>query len=112
MKVVVFQGDVKRHPLPNNITGITKANPGVVSSVGHGLSVGDRVYFSGLAEMTELNGTTQRADVIDDADNFSILDTSGYGTAESTGGACGWKENRSRQGHTPITSFGSKELRI
>jgi len=41
--------------LPNNITGITKANPGVVSSTAHGLEVGDLVYFDTLTEMTELN---------------------------------------------------------
>lgn len=76
--------------LPNNITGITKANPGVVSSVAHALNVGDRVYFSGLTEMTELNGTIQTVSAVGSVDLFSINDTSGYGTAETTGGATGW----------------------
>ena len=75
--------------LANNVTGITKANPGVVSSTAHGLSVGDVVYFSGLTEMTELNGTYKSVTVEDSADTFSINDTSGYGAAETTGGACG-----------------------
>ncbi len=76
--------------LPNNITAITKANPGVVWSVAHLLAVGDIVYFSGLNEMTELNGTFQTVTVINNADTFSINDTSGYGSVESTGGPCGF----------------------
>lgn len=79
--------------LPGNITGITKANPGVVSSLAHGLSVGDIVYFSGLTEMTELNGTFQTVTAVGSDDLFSINDTSGYGSAETTGGACGFSAN-------------------
>jgi len=76
--------------LPNNVTAITKANPGVVSSTAHLLAVGDIVYFSGLTEMTELNGTFQTVTVLDTANTFSINNTSGYVSAESTGGACGF----------------------
>jgi hypothetical protein len=68
------------------VTGITKANPGVVSSTSHGLSVGDTVFITGCTEMTELNNTYQVVTVEDDADNFSINDTSSYGAAETTGG--------------------------
>lgn len=75
--------------LANNVTGITKANPGVVSSVAHGLSVGDLVYFDSLTEMTELNYQTKVVTAVGSADLFSINDTSGYGAAETTGGACG-----------------------
>lgn len=76
--------------LPNNITGITKANPGVVSSVAHGLQVGDRVYFNGLTQMTELNTTSQYVTAVGSVNLFSINNTSTYGAAETTGGACGW----------------------
>jgi hypothetical protein len=38
------------------ITGITQANPGVVTSASHGFSNGDEVYVSGVVGMTELNG--------------------------------------------------------
>lgn len=38
------------------ITGITKANPCVVTSNSHGYSNGDELYFSGIVGMTELNG--------------------------------------------------------
>jgi len=75
--------------LANNVTGITKANPGVVSSVAHGLGVGDLVKFDSLTEMTELNNAYMVVTAIGSADLFSINDTSGYTTAESTGGACG-----------------------
>lgn len=42
------------------ITGITNANPGVVTSTSHGLVNGDRVVITDVAGMTELNGTTFR----------------------------------------------------
>lgn len=38
------------------ITGITNANPGVVTSAAHGFSNGDEVVISGVAGMTTLNG--------------------------------------------------------
>jgi uncharacterized phiE125 gp8 family phage protein len=77
--------------LANNITGITKANPGVVSSASHGLKIGDLAYFDTLTEMTELNGTYQVVSAVGSANAFSINDTSGYKAAETTGGACGYK---------------------
>ena len=38
------------------ITGITQANPGVVTSASHGYSNGDWVYITGVAGMTQVNG--------------------------------------------------------
>ncbi len=38
------------------ITGITKANPAVVTSNNHGFNNGDRVYISGVKGMTQVNG--------------------------------------------------------
>jgi Flp pilus assembly protein TadG len=38
-----------------NITGITKANPAVVTSNGHGFANGDRVWISGVSGMTQAN---------------------------------------------------------
>lgn len=61
------------------ITGITKANPGVVTAPFHGLESGAEVYLSGIEGMEELNGRVVTATVLDD-DRFSIgIDTSGYG---------------------------------
>jgi hypothetical protein len=38
-----------------SITGVTNANPGVVTSSGHGLTAGQKVYISGVGGMTEIN---------------------------------------------------------
>jgi len=38
-----------------NITGITRANPAVVTSNGHGFANGDRVWISGVSGMTQVN---------------------------------------------------------
>ncbi len=38
------------------ITGITQANPGVVTSAAHGFSNGNWVYVSGVVGMTQVNG--------------------------------------------------------
>ncbi len=65
---------------------VTKANPGVVTDTAHGLSTGDEVFFYNMSEMTELNQTIQTVTKVD-ADSFSINNTSGYGAAETTGGA-------------------------
>lgn len=85
------------------VTGITKANPGVVTfDAGHGYVDGDIIYFSGLTEMTELNGeywklrnnsgdTFELSDAAIATWDTSSLDTSGYGAAETTGGNCAQK---------------------
>lgn len=39
------------------ITGITAADPGVVTSTSHGLSDGDHVYITGVVGMTEVNSS-------------------------------------------------------
>lgn len=47
---------------PQTITGITNANPCVVTVPGHGLSNGDHVYITGVGGMTELDGNYYTAD--------------------------------------------------
>ena len=42
------------------ITGITNANPGVVTATSHGYSNGDFVILSSLAGITEVNGITYK----------------------------------------------------
>ena len=39
-----------------NITGVTKANPGVVTISSHGYSNGDEIFLDNVVGMTELNG--------------------------------------------------------
>jgi hypothetical protein len=38
------------------ITGITQANPGLVTDIAHGYSTGDWVFITGVVGMTQLNG--------------------------------------------------------
>lgn len=76
------------------ITGITSANPAVVTtSTSHLYSNGDEIYISGLSEMTELNGRWVRVNnvtgttfEIQDRDDVDI--NSLTWTAETTGGSC------------------------
>jgi len=73
------------------ITGITQANPGVVTSSSHGFANGDTVVISGVVGMTQVNG--KRFKVANVATNtFELQDidgnnvnTSSY-TAYSSGG--------------------------
>jgi len=74
-----------------NITGITRANPGVVTAAAHGLSNGDFVKITGVAGMTEVNDKIFK--VASKADNtFELTDyadgninTGGYGAWTSGG---------------------------
>ncbi len=43
-----------------DISGITRANPGVITSNGHGLSTGDHVWISGVEGMTQINNRAYR----------------------------------------------------
>lgn len=73
------------------ITGVTQANPAVVTSAGHGLSNGDEVYITGVVGMTQLNGRNFKiANVA--ANTFELqslagtnINSTGY-TAYSSGG--------------------------
>jgi hypothetical protein len=58
------------------ITGITQANPGVVT-VNHSLTKGRTVYISGVGGMTQLNGNFYKVDhVLGSAKNISDIDRS------------------------------------
>ena len=70
------------------ITAITKANPCVVTSTAHGLTVGTVVVFSSIAGMTELNGmagvvTAQATDTL----TFGGIDSTDFTTYTSGGTA-------------------------
>lgn len=67
------------------ITGITQANPGVVTAVGHGFSSGNEVYLKSIAGMIQLNGQVVVVTVIN-ADSFSIgVNTTSYSAYDSSG---------------------------
>lgn len=74
-----------------DISGITQANPGVVTAAGHGFSDGDVVWLSGVSGMTAINqgyyivaGATTDTFALTDLDGADV-DTTGY-TAYSSGG--------------------------
>lgn len=73
------------------ISGITQANPAVVSSTSHGLATGAKIEITGVVGMTEVNGNTYRITAID-ADTFRLEgeDSTGF-TAYSSGGT--WAVN-------------------
>lgn len=58
------------------ITGVTEADPGVVTIGTHGLSGGEEVYISGVGGMTELNNKYYLVVYID-ANTFSLTDLDG-----------------------------------
>lgn len=71
------------------ITGITAANPGVVTAVAHGFATGDIVSLSEIVGMVQLNGQTVTVTKLT-ADTFSIgVDTSAYTAYSSAGVAFG-----------------------
>ena len=60
------------------ITAITKANPVVLTSNGHGMSNGDEVFVSTVGGMTELNGRNYKVASVT-TNTFSLTDM--FGTA-------------------------------
>ena len=67
------------------ITGITQANPGNVTAVGHGFATGDVIIIEGVVGMTQVNSRYYTITVTG-ANNFTIgVDTSAY-TAWSSAG--------------------------
>lgn len=63
------------------ITGITKANPGVVTSSSHGFSNGDEVFVDSIGGMTELNGRNYRV-ANSTTNTFTLTDL--FGNAMNT----------------------------
>jgi len=61
----------------NRVTGITRANPGVVTSNLHGFSNGARIAFSAINGMTQVNGQIYETTLINE-NSFSIVNTSAF----------------------------------
>jgi hypothetical protein len=91
-----------------NISAITRANPGVVTSAAHGFVSGDYVFLS-VAGMTELNGKyfkvfNETTDTFELVDMYtgSIVDTSSFGVYVPTGTA--------ERVYSLATSYAASEL--
>ena len=64
---------------PSNITGITQANPGVVTAPSHGFSTGQLIWITGVSGMTQVDENVYPITVIS-PNSFSIgVDTTNYG---------------------------------
>lgn len=72
--------------VPKAISAATRANPCVITVPGHGYGNGDEVALSGLAGMTELNGSSYSV-ANQTTDTFELLgvDSSAYGTYVTPG---------------------------
>jgi len=68
-----------------NITGVTLANPCVITSTNHGLLSGTKVLFTDIQGTVELNGNEYTATFVD-KDNFSVNVDSTLFTAYTQGG--------------------------
>ncbi len=76
---------------PKTITGITKANPAVITSSGHGFSNGDWVYLAGIGGMTEFNGliwvvTAKTTNTFELKDMFGVTVNSSSFPSYTSGG--------------------------
>lgn len=70
------------------ITGVTNANPAVVTSTAHGYSNGDIVTINNVQGMTQLNGNTYTvAGVAANTYQLSGIDSTGFGTYTGSGKA-------------------------
>ncbi len=68
------------------ITGVTQANPAVVTSAAHGLVTGAAVTINGVGGMTQLNGNSYIITFVD-ANRFSLngVNSTNYGMYTSGG---------------------------
>lgn len=72
---------------PINITGITQANPGSVTAVGHSYAVGDEVFIEGAQGMPEINGQFYLVGTAAAGVSFTITDQDGGNIDTSAFGA-------------------------
>mgnify|MGYP000496987157 CR=1 FL=1 len=87
---IAFQ-QTQSNQQPNaSITGISKANPAVVTHTGHGFETDQQLYFWGVKGMTEINERLLTITVIN-ANSYSLngVDSTGYTTYTSGGRAHG-----------------------
>lgn len=83
---VLLDGSYVKFYEDATITGASKANPCVLTCVGHPFINGQQVYISGVGGMTQLNGNTYTvANKTDDTFELSGIDSSAYGIYTSGG---------------------------
>lgn len=60
-----------------SISGATNANPGVLTITGHGYSVGDWIFITGVGGMNALNGLTWIVNTVPDSNHVTLTDLFG-----------------------------------
>lgn len=85
---ITFLVDLHADSPSDAITAITRANPAVVTSAGHGRADGDVVRINGVVGMEEVNGESFVIDVLS-ANTYSLLgvNSTDYGAYASGGRA-------------------------
>lgn len=88
------------------ITGATQANPVVITSTNHGLQTGDRVRFSSVGGMTQINSNNYRVVRVDN-NSFSLqtlagadINGTGFGAYTSGGTFNGFASGGNRDNNT------------
>ena len=67
------------------ITGVTKANPAVVTATAHGLVAGNKIWISGVGGMTQLNNKPYIVGTVLSANTFQLKSYSGSNLNTSSG---------------------------
>ena len=80
---VIRDGAQVLNATSKNITAITKASPGVVTSAGHGFSNGDEIYIASVGGMTELNNKNYKVLNVT-TDTFTLENLNVYNRAIDT----------------------------
>lgn len=95
-----------------NITGVSRANPCVITAVGHGLANGAVVGIASVGGMTQLNGSAYVIERLT-ADTFSLLgvDSTSY-TTYTSGGAATPKTWSTSNEHKSYSGFDGKASEI
>lgn len=94
-----------------NVTGITQANPGVVTAVAHGYTTGDTVNFFNVGGMNAINSLPKEyfnpfTITVINANTFSIgVDTTAYG-AYVAGGTAQQSKPGQRVTYRKVIDFG------
>lgn len=101
-----YYGTQQAREAAKTITGLTAANPAVVTINTHGYSNGDHVYIDSVGGMTQINSATRRytvANVTANTFELSGINSSSY-TAYTSGGNC-------QKVYTVTTKWTESEIR-
>ncbi|HRP11005.1 MAG TPA: ubiquitin-activating E1 FCCH domain-containing protein [Terricaulis sp.] len=70
----------------SNISGVTRASPGVVTANNHGLSTGQRIYITGVNGMTQLNNKVYTVGTVVDSNSFRLRNAADTANVNTTSG--------------------------